>query len=73
MAKNRFKAQKERCKGCALCVSVCPLGLLTMSKDVNNKGTRYVTLTDPEKCTGCGLCYTVCPECCIEIKETGTK
>lgn len=71
MAEKKLTIDKERCKGCDLCVSVCPSGLLTMSKDLNKKGARYVTLTAPDKCTGCGLCYTVCPECCIEI--TGKK
>ncbi len=57
-----------------LCVEACPHGVLSVSKDVNERGLRYVELARPEKCTGCGMCVTMCPDCAIEIiagKKTG--
>lgn len=59
---------RERCKGCDLCVVACPFNVLTLaSKDVNNRGYHYALMADPDKCTGCTACATVCPDGCIEV------
>ena len=64
-----LKIDKERCKGCMLCLAACPLHLLRMSEDVNKKGLKYVVMTDAEKCTGCGMCVLSCPDCAIELEK----
>ncbi len=58
---------KDKCKGCNLCVAVCPMKKLTVSNDLNKKGMKYVQVKDNPECSGCGLCFLVCPDCCIEI------
>jgi len=55
----------ETCKGCGLCVPICPPGVLVMSEAVNRKGYRYPLLL--EGCTGCELCAKVCPDYCFEV------
>jgi 2-oxoglutarate ferredoxin oxidoreductase subunit delta len=55
----------ETCKGCELCVPVCPPRVLVMSTAVNAKGARYPELLDG--CTGCELCAKVCPDFCFEV------
>jgi 2-oxoglutarate ferredoxin oxidoreductase subunit delta len=55
----------ELCKGCVLCVPVCPPRVLVMSEAVNRKGYRYPLLKDG--CTGCELCAKVCPDFCFEV------
>jgi 2-oxoglutarate ferredoxin oxidoreductase subunit delta len=55
----------ELCKGCALCIPVCPPQVLHMSSAVNRKGYRYPLLEDG--CTGCELCAKVCPDFCFEV------
>jgi 2-oxoglutarate ferredoxin oxidoreductase subunit delta len=55
----------ETCKGCVLCVDVCPPHVLVMSEDVNAMGYRYPLLLDG--CTGCELCYKICPDYCFEV------
>lgn len=67
--KVKITIDKEKCKGCMLCISVCPQKILIKSEDVNSKGLEYVIVTHPEKCTGCGSCYTMCPDSGIEISE----
>lgn len=58
---------KERCKGCGLCISVCPAKALKLSEDMNAKGYQYAIYT--EGCTGCRQCYIICPDVCIEVKD----
>ena len=56
----------ETCKGCVLCVDVCPPRCLEMTTtEVNAMGYRYPLLRDG--CTGCELCFKVCPDFCIEV------
>ena len=59
---------KEKCKGCELCVSVCPIGIIKMSDDMNKNGFHYAVV-DKEKCTGCGMCFRMCPDMVIEIEK----
>ena len=55
----------ERCKGCELCIPVCPPKVLDMSVAVNAIGFRYPILLDG--CTGCELCAEICPDYCFEV------
>ena len=68
MAKLTFRT--DRCKGCGLCVSACPKGLIAIAKDkINQKGHHPAELTDPEKCVGCASCAIMCPDCIIEVER----
>ena len=55
----------ETCKGCVLCVEVCPPHVLVMSTDTNGMGYRFPLLLDG--CTGCELCFKICPDYCFEV------
>ncbi|MFP4662154.1 MAG: 4Fe-4S binding protein [Halanaerobiales bacterium] len=57
----------ERCKGCKLCINVCPVSILEMSDQINHKGYHPVKVFDIEKCISCGLCALVCPDLVIEV------
>lgn len=66
MAKVLFR--KERCKGCSLCVSVCPKKLVQLKCDeLNEKGFNPAGVEEMEKCTGCAMCATMCPDNVIEV------
>ena len=58
-----------RCKGCGLCVGVCPKDNLKMSKQLNPAGNSYVEITDIDKCNACGMCFQMCPDLAIEIDK----
>lgn len=58
---------KDKCKGCELCVYQCPKKILELSKDINHLGYNYSNVTDTSKCIGCQFCLKICPDVCIEI------
>jgi 2-oxoglutarate ferredoxin oxidoreductase subunit delta len=64
-----------RCKGCELCTTVCPKGLIHMAGTFNAAGYRPAVLVDPEcACTGCLLCAIICPDAAITVyREGGVK
>ena len=63
----KIKINKNKCKGCMLCVSVCPKALIVDSKKLNKRGVHYVEFKTNGKCTGCKMCAIMCPEACIEV------
>lgn len=63
MAKGSVVINRERCKGCELCVRACPQGILHLSTTFNARGYHPIELDDPTgACTGCSLCALVCPD-----------
>ena len=68
---------ENRCKGCELCVSVCPKGVIEIADYFTTRGYRPAALADPDGlCTGCLLCSTICPDAAItvsrEVKDRGS-
>ena len=48
---------KERCKGCGVCVVNCPTEAIALSHEVNGKGYNFLSLN----------CATVCPDSVITV------
>jgi 2-oxoglutarate ferredoxin oxidoreductase subunit delta len=68
MGKGIVEVNEDRCKGCELCVSVCPVNILALhSMKINSKGFHPVGVVSPEKCLGCTNCATICPDGAISI------
>jgi len=68
MAKVTFR--DDRCKGCKLCISVCPKKIIVIREDYfNQKGFHPAGVTDMEKCIGCAFCATMCPDCVITVEK----
>ncbi len=64
----------DRCKGCGLCVSVCPQSILVISGGgVNVKGYQPVSVTEVDKCIGCTNCGLICPDVVITIERVPVK
>jgi 2-oxoglutarate ferredoxin oxidoreductase subunit delta len=59
----------DRCKGCGLCVAVCPKNVLEISEEINAKGYFPAYQARPEDCIHCALCATMCPDVAITINE----
>jgi 2-oxoglutarate ferredoxin oxidoreductase subunit delta len=79
----------ERCKGCGLCVAVCPKNGIAISKKSNKSG-YFPAQPVPSgvegpsnadnfdklttSCTGCAVCAIVCPEAVIAVyREDDTE
>jgi 2-oxoglutarate ferredoxin oxidoreductase subunit delta len=60
----------ERCKGCGLCVNVCPKKVLELSEEVNPRGYFPVFQARPKDCIACSVCCIICPDVAISINET---
>ncbi|MDR1507410.1 MAG: 4Fe-4S binding protein [Treponema sp.] len=67
--KGKVVIDKERCKGCYLCIRACPVGVLEKDTGPNSQGSYPSVPARPEKCIACGSCYLVCPDVCIAIYE----
>jgi len=70
MAKGKINIDRERCKGCQLCISVCPKKRIAVCQGLNEKGyypAEYSEGQGKEACTGCALCALVCPDVAIEV------
>jgi len=62
----------EKCKGCGLCVWVCPKGVLEMSSEKTNaNGYAYAVSSDLGNCSGCTKCGVVCSDVCIRVYRDG--
>ena len=61
---------ETRCKGCGLCTTACPKGIVALSKTrLNNKGYHPAEVTEPEKCIGCAMCARMCPDTAITVER----
>jgi len=58
---------KERCKGCGLCIAACSQQVLAYSGQLNHSGYNVVHMQNPEACVGCAFCAMTCPDVAIEV------
>ena len=56
----------EQCKGCGLCVTVCPKSCIVISRQSNKSGYFPAEATNAE-CTGCCLCAIICQDVVIRV------
>jgi 2-oxoglutarate ferredoxin oxidoreductase subunit delta len=67
--KGVVEIDRERCKGCFLCVRACPVQVLEEDRTPNSSGVYPVCAVRLEKCIACGNCYVVCPDVAISVFE----
>lgn len=71
-AKGMIVIDRERCKGCHLCVDVCPTKVIVVDTKLNKKGYQPALFIEEVEegakgCTGCAMCASVCPDVAIEV------
>ena len=67
--KGEIHIIKERCKGCGFCIEYCPVSVLVLSDEFNEKGYHPPMALKPDLCTCCGLCELICPDFAIFVTE----
>jgi len=68
MAKVTFR--EDRCKGCGLCIQVCPKKIIRENRDrINAKGYFPAEVVEMDKCIGCAFCATICADCVIKVEK----
>lgn len=67
---SKLTIDKNACKGCGLCVTVCPKGILRLSdSELNDKGYSPVEITDMDACTACASCAKMCPDVVFTVEK----
>lgn len=70
MAKGKVTFNQEKCKGCALCTTGCPVHIVVIDKEtINNKGYNVATVKEMDKCIGCASCAMMCPDGVITVER----
>lgn len=72
MAKPKGKVtfNTPECKGCGMCVAVCPMNILELDlKVINDKGYSPAQIVEPDKCIACASCAIMCPDSIITVER----
>jgi 2-oxoglutarate ferredoxin oxidoreductase subunit delta len=71
--KIKIHIEKERCKGCGICVEVCQTSVLEISEEKNSQGYLVPVVRNPDDCISCGLCEMLCPDFAIWVVNCHEK
>ena len=64
---------EEFCKGCVVCVDICPVDALEMVPVGSRWQGHLAVIKDIEVCTGCMLCELQCPDFAIMVTKPEKK
>ena len=68
--KSKVEINQDQCKGCEICVMICPKGSLKIDRNVFNVNgfhpAKFAYHGENGNCNACGLCYFVCPDYAIK-------
>ena len=67
--KWRVRVYADYCKGCMLCVELCPKQVFERSDNLNMRGYFVPEVAYPDRCVGCMLCEHICPDIAIEVEK----
>ncbi|HDM67066.1 MAG TPA: 4Fe-4S dicluster domain-containing protein [Thermoplasmatales archaeon] len=57
------------CKGCNICIYICPTRVLESSNKLNKMGYIPPFPAREDKCVRCRLCELICPDLAIRLVE----
>ncbi len=58
---------KSACKGCGICIAMCPVQILSFSEDFNESGVHFPVISDQSACVRCGNCMIYCPDFAMAV------
>jgi len=59
----------EYCKGCNLCLQVCPKKVFSRGEKRSREGYRMPDVSQEGHCSGCLLCEMTCPDLALSVQE----
>lgn len=63
--KSRIEVDPELCKGCGVCVEMCPTQVLILASRRTRRGFHPPEQAAGKECRGCKLCEMTCPDLAI--------
>ncbi len=69
MKASSIKIDKINCKGCGICIDVCPKKVIANSEEINEYGLFYPYIINLDNCIVCRLCELYCPDFAIDVEE----
>jgi len=63
------KIDKDACKGCGICIAMCPVKILRFSDNLNRRGVNFPEVIDQTKCTKCENCMIYCPDFAMVVSK----
>lgn len=67
---NQVTIHADLCKGCGLCVSVCPKNVIELKhSELNSKGYHPAEPVREKDCIACAMCAVICPDVAIRVEK----
>jgi 2-oxoglutarate ferredoxin oxidoreductase subunit delta len=67
--RGAVRVNRERCKGCGICIEFCPKQVLERSATFNAKGYHPPEVKAGAWCVNCHFCEVLCPDFAIHSTE----
>ena len=68
--KGSITIDRERCKGCALCIEFCTKDCIGLSEELNLKGYFVAEFDEGKDCNACRNCALMCPDAAISVSKS---
>lgn len=60
---------ESACKGCGICIAMCPVKILSFSVDLNEMGVHFPRVSSQDKCVKCKNCMIYCPDFAMVVTD----
>lgn len=70
---RKIVVSEELCKGCGICIALCPLKVLGKSHKLSSRGVYPPMPISNNRCTGCRICEHYCPDFAVYVVREGKK
>lgn len=66
---KKISVDRYLCKGCGICIDMCPRTVFIWSEDLTKRGFKYPIPKNVDNCVGCRLCEIICPDFAISVEK----